>query len=610
MSNPSAPLLYWDTADGARPKILSATKAAPSSGVFVSPETGNFVFFDGYLFDQEVLRRDLGVSRQYGGAALVASGYERWGTSVFDRLRGGYCVAVWDESERQLHVARDETGLNSCFYWWNGRVLLVSPALDSVLAHPEVDARFNRVVIAEYLQGALSPRQREETFYEDIHRLAAAHRFSLTGGGLTVHRYWDPLPPGFTWATDEELAEFPTFFERAVQRCLAAGTDSLALSGGFDSVAIAALAKGRRANQGPLHAISLRFANTVCDEGNTQTEVARALGMPLLIQALEESLNGEHLVPSTLGLSGDSPSPVLSMWQFMYSGLLRGGAARGLSRLLMGTGGDDVLTVDFGYGADCVQRGDVAGLWRFNRSWQKASPFSKWHVSRVVVWDGAIKPELRRLAARLIRHAIPGGQGWLLRRRTKLQPWISRADRQLVTALQDRRLNSDGIASERAGAYVRAMRKLPLAPLLLMELDQGQAWARQLGFTLLYPYFDRDLMEFLLRAHPEHLIAGGVSKAKLRRLVADRLPDVMMRSKKVDFSEIADAVLRSEGPLSRERLGGLTILSDLNIVDGKRLEAEVDSYFRGENKHRSLVWRVISTEAWLQRRSTLLSKSA
>ena len=104
--------------------------------------------------------------------------------------------------------------------------------------------------------------------------------------------------------------------------------------------------------------------------------VARALGMPQHMQTLDEALRGANPAAAALDFSAASPSPVLSPWQSAYSGLLSSASRLGLSRLLMGTGGDDLLNVDPSYAGDRLAALDLAGLWRFLRACQATSPFS------------------------------------------------------------------------------------------------------------------------------------------------------------------------------------------------------------------------------------------
>jgi len=589
-------LLRWDAA-AERPGVLRASDVA----ALESPLEG-FAVFDGYLFD----RAELGVERPVSDASLVASAYERWQDALWDKLRGGFALAIWDQQRRRLSVGRDAMGLHPCFYWWNGRVFLASPSLDAILAQPEVPGTFNRAVVAEYVLGSSPAHHGDETFYEEIRRLPPAHAVALCEGRLLISRYWDPVPPGFAWATSDELSRFEPVLERAVSRCLSAGADSIALSGGFDSVSIATLAAEQLRDKPPLHALSVRFTGTVCDEGPTQAAVARALGMPQLMRTIEETLDGATVVGAALALGAHLPSPVLSPWQSMYTGLLADAKGLGLGRLLMGTGGDDMLNVDLTYGADCLAALDLRALWRFFRATQRTSPFSAARVARGVFWEGAAAPELKRLARRLASRVSPAGLERIRKRRLrKSYPrWLAPGDPELAEVLERRQLDrppADAAPGERS--YALAMRELAQAPLFLLEQDQLHSWTERLAFTLYSPYLDRDLVELSLRMPPEHLIAGGRHKSPLRRLVAERLPSVRMRAKKVDFTQTVHEVLRPHGRDAWQALGGPLMLADLGLVDAEGLDRFMGDYFDRRHASWRPVWLAMATEAWLRARS-------
>jgi len=341
----------------------------------------------------------------------------------------------------------------------------------------------------------------------------------------------------------------------------------------------------------------------VCDEGDTQIAVARALGMPQLIRTVEESLDGRTCVEAALALSATSPSPVLSPWQAVYTGLLQSARRLGLTHMLLGTGGDDLFNVDLGYGADRLAAFDLGGLWRFYRAHRRSSPFSALRIARVVLWDGAIVPESRRLARAVLERSAPRSARWLIKRRRSIPSWLA-ADQNLAAALLERRLSAvpaDRAPGERS--YVLALRRLTQAPLLLLELDQGHAWARHLGLTFLFPYFDRDVVQLSLRTHPDHLMAGGRAKAPLRRLVASRLPSVSIRARKVDFTQMVHQVLRRAGHRAWRRLGGPRMLAELGVVDPVPVNRLMDDYFVGDGTGWSRTWSILSTEMWLRARA-------
>jgi asparagine synthase (glutamine-hydrolysing) len=595
-------VLRWDT-EAARAPEVSVVRGSSAAQPDLAPlRAGGFAFLDGYLFD----RAEMGGRPGDTDTELVAAAWERWGVDLFTKLRGAFTIAVWDATARTLVVGRDAAGVVPCFHRWDGRRLLVASSIDAILGEPEVPARFNRLVLAEYLHDLSSPLQSHETFYEDVRRLLPAHTLTLEDGRLGIARYWDPVPPGFSWARPEEALQFEPLLRQAVARCLVAGADSIALSGGFDSVGIAALADMERGDRAPLHAVSLRFSEPGCDESETQVAVARALGMPQTLRDGTQMLGERTLVEAALDLSRTSPSPVLSPWQAMYVALLRSAAPFGLQKLIMGTGGDDVLNVDVTWGADCLEALDVAALWRYHRSWQRAAPGAALEVARIVLWDGAIETAARRRARALLDVVWPAGSRWERRRRLRrsMPGWLVPGPSGLGPALLDRHLDAPRVPlAAGEGAYVARLRALPLNPQLLLELDQEDAWTALAGVRLMLPFFDRDLLDIVLRMHPESLIAGGYPKSPLRRVVAERL-SVAMPRRKVDLSRTFHALFRPDGARIWSRMGGGRRLADLGIVGPAALDEMMARYFTGGADALGMrAWLVLSAEIWLRART-------
>jgi asparagine synthase (glutamine-hydrolysing) len=590
-------LLHWDTAQERRPTLVRGSEVSR-----FGPGSIGFVAFQGYLFDRD----ELSVGGSASDPALVASAYERWQSALFDKLRGGFALAIWDEERQRLVVGRDAMGLIPCFYWWNQRVLLVSPSLDSILGQPEVKARFNRVLVAEYLQNVRGFQQVGETFYEDIRRLPPAHTLSVKGKALSLARYWDPVPPGFAWATEDEVSGFTAVLGVAVDRCLSVGADSLALSGGFDSVSLAVVAAERRRERMPLHAVSLRFTDPSCDEGERQLHVARALGMPQVIRSFDECLDEDSFVAELQAVSRVSPGPLMSAWQPMYGRLLSAAADLGLGHLMTGTGGDEMFYVNMGYAADCLGALDLRSLWRFCRVCQATWPGAPVRVARNVLWDEAVKGQLRLRARTLLDRVSPRARDWIRTRRLRRArpPWLMPADGDLMARLERRAIESPPVEmAPGEGAYVRAMRRLPQSPTFSRELEQSRAFAQRAGFGLLFPYFDRDLVELSLRIAPAHLVAGGRAKAPLHRLVAERLPSVAMPTRKVLFDQLFDSLFRVHGRRAWTALGGPLALGELGIVDPPRVNALMEDYFSGVARRSLEPWLVFSMEIWLRART-------
>ena len=210
------------------------------------------------------------------------------------------------------------------------------------------------------------------------------------------------------------------------------------------------------------------------------------------------------------------------------------------------------------------------------------------------------------MAKAILSRAAPRGLERLRaqRHQRRSAQWGAPPDPALAAAIAHRR-NHPGPIPLAPGErrYVETLRRLTQAPLLLLEYDQSYAWAQHLGLTLLYPYLDRDLVELGLRMHPDSLMVGGRAKAPLRRLVAERLPQVSMPTRKVDFTQMIHDVLRVGGRAVWRELGGPDMLAGLRVADVDRLNRSMADYFDGRTANWVRPWLVLSTEAWLRARS-------
>src|SRR4030095_5925977 len=178
--------------------------------------------------------------------------------------------------------AREPLGAHPLFYAMHGSSVLFAMHPNRLLSQPGVSGALNRAAIADHLCSRWPDPH--ETFFEAIRRLPPGWRAVIAGGRLSLNRYWDPVPRydrPIEWLTVEETRRFHDVLERAVPRCLQFGRAGGFLSGGFDSVSIAAMASDLAPRLGVERprALSLAFPHPDCDEGDRQSQVARTLGL-------------------------------------------------------------------------------------------------------------------------------------------------------------------------------------------------------------------------------------------------------------------------------------------------------------------------------------------
>ena len=388
---PEGWLLRWD---------LETPLPEISGSVQIRRETnGDITIFDGWLADEGPV-----------------SCPERW-----DALRGAFVIARARRGAMELVIRRDPMGSWPCYYTFDGRVVLISSHLD-VLLRRLGRKRFNRVHLAEWIRGITNATQLGETLFDGIKRLPAGHELTLRRRHETIRATWEPLPAGFAWTAPEEEAQLLVRLERAVARALDSGASAIALSGGYDSVTLALLANGLRGARPPLHALSVHFAGTSCDESTTQTGVATALDMPLHLEPLHLEAS-EDFVDRALAHSGASTFPILSLWQGLYTPLFAQARPLGVTKVLLGTGGDEMFTVDPCYAINLLRRGELLELMRFAGAWTRTSPFPRRHVLAELFWRQGLRPMMRNAAVGWAGQRAPALLAAWRRRRQRIPPW-------------------------------------------------------------------------------------------------------------------------------------------------------------------------------------------
>jgi asparagine synthetase B (glutamine-hydrolysing) len=384
---------------------------------------------------------------------------------------------------------------------------------------------------------------------------------------------------------------FPECFATAVARCLGVGRAGIWLSGGLDSVSVAAFC-AEHVNQQGLHppvALCLRFPDPETDEEQVQRAVARQLRFEAVVLGLEESVAPKSLVGAMRELSAGSPAPVLNLWLPAYLALSEEARRRGCETILTGAGGDEWLCVTPLLAADLLAAGDLGGVLRLAQAAKASFAMSSWQVARSYLWRFGARPLIaRRLLPGLAPRALQHRDRWRVDRSTP--EWLA-PDPALRRSLGDRR----AVRSAPARFYDDELLQGLDHPLVAMEFEQLHEVGRRLGMPVQSPFFDVDLVELLCRVHPDTLNQGGRSKGLVRSTLDRRFPDLAFGSqKKVSAGQTLDRLLAPAGPDSWQ-LGPDSALIRLGVIDRNAFQAASRSTMAdGSRRDR---WAVLQVKA-------------
>jgi asparagine synthase (glutamine-hydrolysing) len=116
------------------------------------------------------------------------------------------------------------------------------------------------------------------------------------------------------------------------------------------------------------------------------------------------------------------------------------------------------------------------------------------------------------------------------------------------------------------------------------------------GIEFKHPFFDRQLIEFMLSLPPKFKYSEGISKRLLRTAMKGILPEkIRQRTDKAEFSE----VLRQQiDAIDLDELFHNANLARLGLVDQKKLDTYKENYRSGKMKKVVYFWQLINLEYW------------
>jgi asparagine synthase (glutamine-hydrolysing) len=220
------------------------------------------VVFNGEIYNFRELRAELeNLGHRFktqSDTEVVVHGYEQWGDETLHRFNGMFAIALWDERQQRLLLARDRMGKKPLYWHWSKNGLLWGSEAKAVLAAPWVERNVNALALHHYLTLQYVPDPL--TVFEGMHRLPAAHKLVVERGGEPqVSRWWQlEFEPKWKIDDKEAVEHARALLAASVERRLISEVPLGAfLSGGIDSSTIVALMAERSSK--PVKTFSIGF---------------------------------------------------------------------------------------------------------------------------------------------------------------------------------------------------------------------------------------------------------------------------------------------------------------------------------------------------------------
>ena len=487
-----------------------------------------WIVFNGEIFNYIELRPELEArGHQFttnSDTEIILHLYEDYGPACLSYLNGQFAIAIWDEREQSLFLARDRMGIRPIFYTINGGRFIFGSEIKTLLAHPFVNAEIAPRSLQQVFTywSTLTPR----SIFKGIDELPPAHYMLVKEGQIKIQPYWSlnfDLENGFQTprSTGDYLEEFESLLIDSTRIRLRADVPVGAyLSGGLDSSITAGIVRNYTNNR--LDTFSISFSDPDFDESPYQRQMASHLGTDhRVVYCTHEDIGRifpEVIWHTETPILRTAPAPMYLLSRLVHK--------HGLKVVRTGEGADELLA-----GYDIFKEMKVRRFWAKNPDsnfrpllLQKLYPDIS-GMSTGAYLAAFFKRGLLETDSPHYSHAIRWANTartyrFLAEKIAQGSPWI-KDDLHIPAAFQD--------WSPLAQAQFLEITTF-LSPYLLSS--QGDRMAMAHSVEGRYPFLDYRVVEFCNRLPSELKLKGLTEKWLLKQFGRDLVPSSIINRPK------------------------------------------------------------------------------
>jgi asparagine synthase (glutamine-hydrolysing) len=570
---------------------LSIIDPKPSGAQPMATTDGRYcVVFNGEIYNYREIRSVLEngghVFRSRSDTEVLLAAYAAWGERCLERFVGMFAFAIWDTREKILFAARDRLGVKPFYFARDRDTLLFASEIKAILSVDSEHRGIDQTLIDAYMSFGYVPG--ETTMFKGISRLLPGYCLTWSAGELSVRQYWDF---DFDRHDDKGLtvntAEVEQLLRDSIELRLRSDVPlGVFLSGGLDSSTVVSLLAPGAAQGLKTFSVAYDFGPAY-DETPYARQVARAFNTDHheVVVTPREFL---EFIPRFVWHMDEPVTEAAAISLYHVSRLAREQVVVCLS----GEGSDELFA---GY-----------DFYAYNLAIERV---------RSLLGSGLLGG-VSRLGQRL---SLP----------RKLGKYLDLAARPLAErykgissheeSVKERLYSREFAASARSGnpsvqgfikgLFARSRDWDPLSRMLYFDtktwlvddlLIKADRMSMATSIELRVPFLDHRLVEYAATLPSRYKMNGRDPKFILKQVVKDRLPENIIRRKKMGFPTPLEIMLKGElYDYCRDRL-----LSRKAVQRGyfcpSAVEQLLENHRSGREKNQREIWQLLVLEEWCQ----------
>jgi asparagine synthase (glutamine-hydrolysing) len=590
---------------------LAVIDLSPEGHQPMVSESGRYVIaFNGEIYNFRDLRGELEPLghrfRGHSDTEVILAAVEQWGIDALEQFVGMFAFALWDRTERVLHLARDRLGEKPLYYGWMSDAFIFGSELKALRAFPRWNGQIDRNALALFIRHNYVPGP--YSIYKGIYKLPPATLLTVSSKST------DQLPEPVSYWSAKQVAEDSTqktimpdskeaadqldrlLRDTVLQKMVADVPLGAFLSGGVDSSTVVALMQAQSSR--PVKTFTIGFHESEYNEAESARAVARHLGTDHteLYVTPKEAMDVIPLLPTLYDEPFADSSQIPT---YLVSKLTRQHVTVSLS----GDGGDELFG---GYNRYFLGR----RLWN-SVGW--APKGLRQLAAKALVsispehWNGAA----RRFPFLAGRVANPGDKSQKLAAILAVRDpeamyhglvshWENPVSVVLrgiepATVLTDRRRWAQLSDFTQRMMYLDLVTYLPDD--ILVKVDRA---SMAVSLEARVPFLDHRVVEFAWRLPLSMKVRNGQGKWLLRQVLYKYVPRELIERPKMGFGVPIDHWLR--GPLRNwaEALLAEDRLKREGYFSPQPIRQKWLEHLSGRRNWQYHVWDVLMFQAWLE----------
>lgn len=505
---------------------------------------------------------------------LILKTYNKWKDKCPIYLVGDFAFAIWDGKNQTLFCARDHVGSKPFFYYHTSTFFAFSTEIRGLLSLPFVSKKMNEQWVRGYLNLETYKNPNEQTFYENIVRLKAAHSLHISEHNLKLYRFWDLDPEReIVLRSDHDYLEAyrEKLFEAIECRLRSAYVIGSELSGGLDSSTITAIAAKKLQQR---NSNVMTFSNVLRPNGESMFPFKDERSHIELLCKHAGILNPNYITSENTSFLdavkfvtdlNNSPPPIV--FCIFFDALYQRAANVGVRTLLSGVGGDEIPTSQAHVGLR-----ELAAKGKWFTLWEECSKQEKREQNPAKRISG-----LRYFNSILLQTTLPKVYRLLKQFKHHFYQTENRAvadDDQRYTNLR----------------HYQYHRTFDRGFLMRIELQSLLAASKRIEYRC--PFSDKRMLEFCLALPLNQKRRNGWGRFLLRQSTHSILPDeIRWKTDKTGYivPNMCSRILDNAKILKQNELDFLTSLksyTDIQIINSTLDYLENNAFSKSFRYHR------------------------